>query len=236
MTTVTGGSPTLFTMTPITTPFTLVFGLLGDGSFKSASGGTGGWQIVDRPKQIAVTQWYDRSPWSLELPLMLDSEILYGQPGVSIESQCAILVGWNDKIPGTYQPPIFTITGPVEGIDRQWLINALEFEGAIRDPQAGFRSQQKVQLTLYEYNAPLVSTLQVAGNSPAAAAANALSAATASQTYTIYYAVQGDTLDSIAASQLGNYALWPQIASLNNLRDTETYPGQLIKIPTQPQT
>jgi len=34
--------------------------------------GSGGWQVVDRPKMVAATQWYDRSPFQLQFDAIID--------------------------------------------------------------------------------------------------------------------------------------------------------------------
>jgi len=70
---------TLVTLTPITGPTTgsyspVVMSLIDHGSF-SPSSSSGGWQVVDRPKSAAATQWFDRSPWQLKFDAYLDKSI-----------------------------------------------------------------------------------------------------------------------------------------------------------------
>ena len=211
----------------------ITFGLQGDSTYEPAgSSASGGWQIVDRPRQVASLQWYDRSPWQLVGDAVIDSETIYGagQTGNSVEAYCTLLESWSDKIPGTQLPPILSIAGPVPGIQRQWILYKASFGKAIRDPQAGFRVQQNVNLTFYEYNAPITT---IGGlPTPAQAAQAALNAAQSSQSYTLYTASQGDTLVSIAAAQLGNWQDWLLLSALNNINDPSgIYAGQLIKIP-----
>ena len=209
----------------------ITFSLIGDAVYSPATGGQGGWQTVDRPREVAGLQWYDRSPMELVLPLLMDSEIINGSPGSPIEYTCQLLDGWQDKIPGTNMPPVFSISGPVPGIQHQWAIFTLSFKEAIRDVQAGFRTQQKVDLTLYEYNSVLQSTLNTPGPAAQAAYLNAQQN-NGALGYFIYQVVTGDTLDSIAARLLNNYAAWPSIASLNNIRDPQNLvPGQQLLIP-----
>lgn len=209
----------------------ITFAIMGDGTYAPAAGGQGGWQIVDRPRQVAALQWYDRSPMSIVADLLIDSETIYGAAGYSVEYECLLLDGWQDKIIGTNQPPIFSITGPVAGVQRQWCIYTLSYGAAIRDQQAGFRTQQRVNLTLYEYNSPLQSTL----NTPSPAAQAWYIAGNQSNGaggYLLYTVKAGDTLETIAAALLNNYSEWTAIASLNNLRDPNNlYPGQVLQIP-----
>jgi hypothetical protein len=207
------------------------FALLGDATYAPASGSsTGGWQIVDRPRLVAATQWYDRSPMQLDLPLMIDSHTLYGNDTSNIETLCILVDSWQDKVPGTQQPPVLSVSGPVPGIQHQWVIYTVSFGEALRDPNAGFRVQQKVQFSLYEYNSPLAT---IVGNpTPAQAAQQALNAAEASQSYSLYVVAAGDNLVTIAANTLGFYTLWTSIAALNDIRDPNNVTaGQIIKIP-----
>lgn len=211
----------------------ITFCLLGDAPYTPAGGGQGGWQIVDTPRSVAKTQWYDRSPMQLTLTLLMESEVINGVAGASIEYACQILDGWQDKTPGTDQPPIFNITGPVPGIQHQWCIYTMSFDDAIRDAQAGFRTQQHISLTLYEYNSPLQSTV----NAPSPAEFAAVNGPSISSDnaggYYIYTVRSGDTLESIASALLNNYSDWQEIATLNNIRDPDNlYPGQSLQIPT----
>lgn len=209
----------------------VTFGLLNDATYQNAIGGTGGVQIVDIPRQPAVTQWYDRSPYELDLSLRIDSSIV-GQPNTSVELSCMTVESWQDRAAGTNQIPVLSLTGPVPGVQRQWFVYTLAFGKAIRDAQAGFRTQQDVDITLYEYVPP--STVVLNEPTPAAAAAQALSAVAATTSYSLYTVVAGDTLSTIAAKLLGNYTQWTVLATLNSIRDPNSLtPGQLLLVPQQ---
>ena len=208
----------------------MTFALWGDAKYGPASSGGGGWQIVDRPRLVGATQWYDRAPKMLEMPLTLDSRLLYGNDTTSVEGLCLIVDEWNDKVPGGQQPPVFTVSGPVPGIQHQWVMNKVEFAAAIRDPSAGYRVHQEMTMTLYEYNSPLYTVM---GSPTPAALANAwLSVAESAQSYYLYTVSTGDTLPGIAAKLLNNWNRWTDIATLNNIRDPRSIlPGQVLKIP-----
>jgi hypothetical protein len=221
------------TLTPINPPgASLTFALWGNATYKNASASTGvsGFQVLDRPRQTAAIFWYDRPLYEIDLPLTLTSTTLYGVPGESVEFQCLTLESWQEKVPGFTQPPVLNMTGPVPGQQRQWVVYTLAFGEAIRDSQAGFRTQQQVKVTLYEYIAPLVTT----GNTPtpAQSAQQALTASSASQSYLLYTVRVGDSLASIAARFLGAYTKWTVLASLNNIRTPNNLtPGQVIQVP-----
>lgn len=222
------------TITPLNAPSNaLTFGLMGDSTLQpaTASGGTGGIQIMDRPRLVAALYWYDRSPFELDLPLIIDSEIVYGADGGSVEYQCRQIRSWLDPVGGTIQPPVLSVTGPVDGVEYLWWLYSVEYDEAIRDPQGGFRTQQKIKVVLYEFNS---STQNVLGApSPAQAALYQYNGSIGSQAYTLYTVVVGDTLSSISATQLGTASEWQTIAALNNLRDPNFLTaGQVLKLPS----
>jgi hypothetical protein len=83
---------TLVTLTPITGPTTgsyapVVMSLIDHGNL-SPSSSSGGWQVVDRPKSAAATQWFDRSPWQLKFEAYLDKSITTITPvGTSVKEK-----------------------------------------------------------------------------------------------------------------------------------------------------
>lgn len=211
----------------------LQFALLGDAGYKPASGGTtGGWQIVDRPRLVAATQWFDRAPWELDLPLLLDGG--QGLTPRSVERDCALLESWTEPSPGQQQPPVLQVSGlSVPGTHRPWVLNVVEFQGAIRDAISGRRTQQAVQLTLWEYSST-TSGSPLSPLTPAQLAQQALGASTASNipSRRTYIVRQRDTLTSIAAVQMGDSTLWPLIAQANAIRDPRNIRvGQELVIP-----
>lgn len=209
----------------------LTLGLFEDATYEQAGGGgSGGWQVVDRPRNVAALQWYDRSPWQLSGNAAIDSYTMFGNSTTSIESACLLLESWTEKVAGTQLPPILSISGPVPGIQRKWVLYKASFGKAIRDPQAGYRVYQETALTLYEYNAPITTISGLP--SPAQSAQANQAAATAAESYSLYTVSAGDTLVSIAASQMGNWTFWTQLSTLNNVRDPNSIlAGQVIKIP-----
>jgi LysM repeat protein len=218
---------------------------------------SGGWQVVDRPKQVAATQWFDRPPFQLEMDLILDGSATnypnksYSQqikfaPTVafdvngnaivgptenaySVEEACSQLEKWLEAVPTLREPPNITVSGPVPGTQRTWILYSIDFSEAIRDFSTGVRVQQQLKVVLYEYNSPLVSTNSAANTSPAATAQKPPKA-TKSPSYTIHTVVKGETLLSIAGKK--GYAYANKIAALNNIRDPKTiFPGQKLKMP-----
>lgn len=137
-------------------------GNTGDATYGLASnGGSGGWQIIDRPKRTAATQWFDRAPWSLSMDLIINKSITNASqnfdpksPLLNIEDVCGSLEATLDAIPGTLEPPLFSVTGPVPGIQHIWFVYSIEFQEALRHPTQGWRYQQNLNMVLYEYVPP----------------------------------------------------------------------------------
>jgi hypothetical protein len=169
-----------------------------DDSTYSQTNSSGGWQVVDRPKTVAATQWYDRAPWQLQFKAYVAPEITdqipiflngatnntinlntntytpsgapitiptdeggFGgyNPALLAKAKLYLnqLENWLDPAFGTLQPPALSISGPVQGTDRKWVIYSLEFDEAIRDYTTGGIVQQAINITLYEFNPPVLS-------------------------------------------------------------------------------
>lgn len=225
---------------------TVVFDLQGDSTLTRDSGG--GWQIVDRPRRQASTEWLDYGPFTLTLPLLLDGTIT-GGPGFnpampvpmllangwqSIEWAASLIDTWQE--PAGLETPRLTVVGPVPHSDLTWVCKSVTWNEAIRDNATGERVQQKLSLVLLEYCPPVVALSQ----SPAAAAAAAQAAAAAAKgpgappapsarTYTVR---AGDTLSAIAVRFFGNYRRYIDIAALNGIRDPNYITvGQVLRLP-----
>ena len=222
--------------------FSVTMGLIDDAVY--APVGQGGWQIIDRPRLPAATQWFDRSPFKLELTCILDQGIMApppNPPADSVEDQCIQLEKWIDRAPNQYSPPALEITGPVPGTQRLWVVYMIEFQQAIRNPQSGYRVQQTIKITLYEYTPALIDALGSYGtNSPAQAAlANQnVNDSFGSQQFVLYTIKQGDTFESIAAfagqSQANTSGYVALVKNQNNIRDNaqiQYMVGQVISLP-----
>lgn len=110
--------------------------------------GLGGWDITDRPQQVAMTTWKGNAPYSLSLPILLDGFA----DDVDIESQIAVLYDvarGRDTEPGSVQ--ISGIPGlPVD----DWVITGIDVGDAIRRDTDFKRVRQKLTLAMLEYNPP----------------------------------------------------------------------------------
>lgn len=223
------------------------FGMRGDSSYTRGGSGTGGWQIVDRPRRKTTGEWLDWNQFQLTLPLIIEGN------GQSIEAVIAEVESWELPPGGGIQPPVLGIGGPVPHTDLQWVVFSLTWNEAIRDVTTGQRTQQLLDLVLLEYSPATALVL-----SPAEAAAQSSSATTGSggsqpvASGGTYVVKQGDNLSTIAATQLGDWQRWTQIAALNGIRDpnfvaagpnplgltqsapsTAFYVGQVLQMPAR---
>ena len=216
--------------------FAVIGNLIGDSQLSQVSG-SGGWQIVDRPKNVAATQWYDRSPFQIQMTLLFDnSNLPHGKTASDMYQQ---LISWVDPIPNTYQPPVFTISGPVPGTStstkrRFWYLYSFQLEAAVRDGQTGKIVQQGVQITCYEFNSPI----------PGVASFAEIASQKTKIASKPYLVGPNQTIQTIARGPKGykssqkyhTLSSWVAATNaLNNLRDpkdsTKLKPGTTIKIP-----
>ena len=205
------------------------------GSSASASSGMGGWQVVDRSRQKAATEWLDYYPIAMSFSCLLDAG-----PGLnpgSVEGWISTLESFEEPVPGSTppEPPILTVDGPVPHTDKFWVCTRLEFPAgtgsAIRNT-SGTRIQQKFMIELTEYSpssvvSEVLSPAQAAQINTGTQASLGLVSAVGS-----YVTVPGDTLQSVAAVQLGKATLWVQIAILNSLSPSAILvPGTYLLLP-----
>jgi len=208
-----------------------VWGILGGFGVlaPAANGASGGWQVVDRPKQKAILQWYDAPPLELVFTFVLDGGS--GPRANSVETLCNRLVSWLYPRPGDMQPPVLSVSGPVskQALLIDWVLYTFKEVTSVRNAD-GERIQQSYAVTLYEYTPATASVLKHL--TPAQSAQVALTSVQSQTSRQIYTVRPGDTLQRIAANVLGNYTLAPQIAALNGIRDPHNLAvGRRLVIP-----
>lgn len=206
------------------------------GTSASASSGEGGWQVIDRSRRKAATEWLDYYPQVQTMTCLLNN----GQrlTTESVELACAALEAFEVPVAGTTppMPPLIVVSGPVFHTDYLWVCSRLEFpstDTSVIRNDAGTRVQQLFTIELTEYS-PSVAVTK-ATLSPAQIAQlnvgspSSLGTLNGSQTYTVK---AGDTLQSIAAVQLGTVNLWVEIGMLNGLYiGSVLVPGTVLTLP-----
>lgn len=217
------------------------------GTSASASSGGGGWQVTDRTRTKAATEWLDYYPLVMKLSLRIDGGIGTDDEVAEIESVCSILESFEMPIPGSVPPlpPLVTIDGPVPHTDLFWVCSGLDFpagdDSAMRN-SAGLRTMQMATVELTEFSpstaiaedltpaqAAALASVMPTQTIPGGPASGQTTLTASGQTYTV---VAGDTLQSVAAKVLGSTADWPSIALLNGLpMGAILVPGELIQLP-----
>lgn len=166
--------------------------VMGDVEMDQVSG-SGGLQVIDRPRRVAATQWYDRSPFQLTLNFIMDTTITSSTPINDMEEMQSWLEAASTA--GTIiQPPYLTLTGPTPGTGRSWMLSTLTEKSRLYTP-AGGQLQVIGVAVLYEFNPPYPY-----GSTSPAKTQQQTSTDKSSKTYVIK---PGDTILKIAASQMG---------------------------------
>lgn len=202
------------------------------------SGGYGGHPVAARPKKSALTIYEGRAPFQLMVPMLLWRGVTKnsnGQPEAVEKDRKALEAMAStagQKI--SEAPPAVTIKAnfplpipPAIAAGAQWWIEDLAWgeerrnsPGLPVDP--GHLIWKLVTVTLLEWTEDDVLG---GGGSPPKVKTNR------AHTYKVR---KGDTLHSIAASQLGNATRWGEIGRLNGIRssgDLAAKVGKTIKIP-----
>jgi len=228
--------------------FNITAGLVDHSSYGPIS--SGGWQTVDRPKQVAATQWFDQPPYKLDLTILLDKSVTnptanqgniaskthpnaIPNQNVDVEDYCNQLELWLEADSDLLRPPSLMINGPVPGTLRNWIVYSLEMTDAVRDFETGLRIQQLVKLTLYEFIPPVATINHTPNFSPAKAWVknNNTTATTIKKLYTIQ---AGDNIQSIVTKTGGDNNSAAKILDANGLRDPSLIQymlGEVIIIP-----
>jgi LysM repeat protein len=197
---------------------------LGDGPATASS--DGGWSFVSRPKTTGFTSWEGRLPYVMTIPLMLDGFATDD----SVEGEWEALRSiFRNGVGPERQPSPISITGAVPLTNLIWVIQSIEPTSELRRPSDTHRTRIAFTLTVMQFiDADVITAVK---KSPAAAAAARKPGAAAPATRT-YVVKKGDTLSKIAASMLGSYKRYTEIAKLNGIRDPNKLSvGQRLKIP-----
>jgi hypothetical protein len=204
----------------------------------SVTGGYGGWTQVARPRRKALTQWDGGTPYELTFSVFFDG--IFDRSG-SVEGDIAKLEKLARSPAAGTSPPIITIDGAVPHSDRQWVVEDLQWDPNPIYSYKGNRVRHECTVVLLEHVGSGVASAQqraLASVNPAGSsgdsgvdpggAAPASPNGGGSGTYLVR---AGDTLDSIAAFQLGDASLWTGLAALNGIRDPRTLAtGQKLRL------
>ena len=171
-------------------PVTLM--MMGEVEMNQVSG-SGGVQVIDRPRRVAATQWSDRSPFQLTLNFIMDATTTSLTPIDDMEQMQTWLEAATTS-GAIIQPPYLTLTGPTPGTGRSWMLSTLTEKSRLYTP-AGDQLQVIGTAVLYEFNPPYPYT--------ATSPAKNQQQTTANKTTKTWTIKAGDTILKIAASPKG---------------------------------
>lgn len=192
---------------------------LGDAS-PTITEGYGGWQVIERPRRRGLVEWKGNSPRAIEIAVLFDE--FRANDGIAVEAAIQNLekmAGLFHPIDGDGQPPlvVFHANGVVpydyhDNGSLQWVIANVTWGDADRNYE-GNRIRQAATITVWQHDEDhLVSSpagKAKAKNNPTKSNINRKAR---HKTHTV---IQGETLLTIAALELGNYKRWREIAKKN---------------------
>lgn len=153
------------------------------------SGGGGGWQTTARWGRRSITSWQGIDGLQLDFTCWFDASFSATK---DIEAQCAELQSMYAPRGDFNAPRHVRLIGPSPAPDIEWLMNDLVWRPEAQRTNFGLRTQQQFDIKLIEFVDP---------DSVLRATAQASNASNRSRIYTVK---AGDTLVSIARTQLGN--------------------------------
>jgi nucleoid-associated protein YgaU len=183
------------------------------------SDGYGGHQVTERPKKRGITDWVGRPPFKVTVPILLSHR------GASVENDLralegAAIAGDNERPDPVELTGVSLLLPPGSGREG-WFIDDIDRSGREDRSSAKTLIRKELVLTLLE---------KVKGDT---VKEPALTTKVAGKTVVTHYTVKhGDTLQSIAARQLGEASRWTDIAVLNGLRSNgQLKVGMVLKLP-----
>lgn len=193
----------------------------------TVTGGYGGWDIVARPRRQSLTAWKGHEPYQMDLPILLDGFVTTS----SVEARCTALERMARPPQVLDEPPLVRIAGSVPHSDLSWVVQRITWGDVIRS-EKGQRIRQFAVLSLLRY---IADDRVQQGTAASRARQNSATAKTGKKSSGIskpHTVKSGETLQSIAAKELGDNNRWREIATLNGIRDPKSIKvGQKLKMP-----
>lgn len=188
------------------------------------TGGFGGWEVIERPKRVAMTRFKGKDPFRMDVPVLFDG----WTDDESQEIAIATLARMAEQPGEMQQPPTLMIEGAVPREDLTWVIETIDWDNqrTIYDMQGG------VQVRLRQ--AAVVHLLQFVDDDVISTPPTL--AVVKPKTAVKLVPGAGKTLKQLAAIEYGNPDLWTLIADANGIRDPrKPIPATTtIKVPPKP--
>jgi LysM repeat protein len=185
--------------------------------------GFGGWDVTQRPKQVALSTWSGVNPFRLAIPVVFEG---WGE-GAGQEIRIHKLERMALPV-GRGEPAVVTLEGsglPNRGVKR-WVIESLEWGDDViwdfGDDGSMVRMRQDCTINLLQYvDDDRVAFSKLPNAQPGGG------------TWPKHYVwKRGDTLQRVAARFYHNSKRWKKIATANNVRDPKNIKiGRILKVP-----
>jgi hypothetical protein len=110
------------------------------------TGGYGGWDMVERPRRVAMTQWNGREPIQMDVPIVFDGFKRNDGQEINIATleRMALPHG------GGEPPKVKIIGSAMPHSDLEWVINGITWGEQIRN-RDGLRVRQEGVVSLISY-------------------------------------------------------------------------------------
>jgi len=101
-----------------------VLSVLLDAPSPVLSGGVGGWEVVDRPKRVAITRFKGVEPLRQDIAVVFDGV----KEGESQESRISTLINMAQQPGDLTAPPKIKLDGTVLRTDLDWVIEGIDWD------------------------------------------------------------------------------------------------------------
>lgn len=201
-----------------------VTAMLGDGYPRV--GADSGWQVISRARRKGFLDWQGTSPITLEVPVVLDSLATDG----SVEHSISTLYAWmRAPIGRSQEPHEVHVRGAIPFGSVTWVIDSIDQTAEDRRVD-GARTRAAMTITFKERVEGDVIVRRRPARSAQQRHRQSTSSSQPARTHTVK---SGQTLISIAASELGDASRWQEIATLNGIRDPSALqPGMALRLPS----
>lgn len=193
------------------------------------------WDVIDRPKRRALTEWVGTNPLTVEVDIIID---YFSDPDRNPGLQCEDDIRDIESMAGLdfdgdVKPPLCLWDANAahdnsEAAHLRWVIFRIDWNDTVMFTDAGNRVRQGALLTLMQYVEDEFITATGASKNKKKTSQNR------SSKKDRYRVKKSDrNLKDIAQKELGNANLWTKIARLNGLRSpnrTKKWP-KYLKMP-----
>lgn len=208
--------------------------LIGGDGIQTVSDSFGGWDVLNRPRNVGVLNWTGYPPLALSVPVLFDN----WHSQTSVEDDIANLerlAGRGPGFGGTRQPPTLRLS-TVDGFSKliphgddvnRWVIQTIDWGDALRrgkqpDGSGGHRVRQEGTVSLLQYTA-----VDLTVEKSASKRANGHQ-----RTQPSHVVKKGETLRKISQKEYGSPDYWQEIANANGIHDPRHLPvGKKLKLP-----